>query len=306
MVDFGVDKAFENGPNKLKEHYGIEVPASMVRVITLRHGQAMKEKIEDEMETAVAKKKGVAQLIGEMDGSMLPTVEIRVKTEELPADGRKRRKLAWKEVRLCMARDPDKIKGYYGATAGDPQQAGDQMIDCVAKAGGGKSTKLHFVGDGAPWIVSQVEERFGDEANYTIDFHHLSEYLSAAGDVVALGEKKEWLHCQQQLMKENRVAEVLDELAKNENPDPDQAVPACVRYITNRLNYLDYKSALEADLPIGSGEVESGHGWVFQDRLKISGAWWTLANLERMMALRVMRANQNWLPYWEAKRQAAA
>jgi hypothetical protein len=28
-------------------------------------------------------------------------------------------------------------------------------------------------------------------------------------------------------------------------------------------------------LPIGSGEIESAHRYVFQTRLKIAGGWWT-------------------------------
>lgn len=305
-MDFGADKAFGSGPKKLKEHYGIEVPISMIRVITQRHGQSMKEKIEDEKVTQLPKKKGVEQLIGEMDGGMLPVVEIKEKADDLPTDGRKRRKLEWREVRLCMARDPKKVDGYYGATMGDPQQAGDQMVNCVVAAGGGKSTELHFVGDGAVWIVGQVKERFGKQANYTIDFHHMSEYLAAAGEVVAGEQRKEWLHRQQQLMKESRVGEVLNELKTNEEPDPNQAVADCVRYLSNRLDQFDYKTVLEAGLPIGSGEIESGHGWVFQDRLKLSGAWWKPDNLQRMMALRLIRANNEWESYWEARRQAAA
>jgi len=31
-----------------------------------------------------------------------------------------------------------------------------------------------------------------------------------------------------------------------------------------------------------------------QKRLKISGAWWKLENLSKMLALRVVRANQGW------------
>jgi hypothetical protein len=237
---------------------------------------------------------------------MLPIVEILEEKGDLPSDGRKRRKLEWREVRLCMARDPQKVDGYYGAAMKDPELAGDQLMNCVVKAGGGKTTKLHFVGDGAPWIVGQVKERFGEQANYTIDFHHLSEYLSAAGEVLAGDQKKQWLHQQQELMKESRVTEVLNKLVSSEAPDPDRAIATCIRYMNNRLEYLDYKAVLEAGLPIGSGEVESGHGWVFQDRLKLSGAWWKPDNLQKMMALRLVRANNDWQSYWEARRQAAA
>jgi hypothetical protein len=36
---------------------------------------------------------------------------------------------------------------------------------------------------------------------------------------------------------------------------------------------------LAAGLPIGSGEIESAHRYVIQNRLKIAGAWWKMENL---------------------------
>ena len=80
----------------------------------------------------------------------------------------------------------------------------------------------------------------------------------------------------------------------------------CERYLTNRLEYLDYEGAIKAGLPIGSGEVESGHRSVVQGRLKLSGAWWKIENAEKMLALRVVRANGEWQSYWGNLRQAAA
>jgi hypothetical protein len=37
---------------------------------------------------------------------------------------------------------------------------------------------------------------------------------------------------------------------------------------------------------------------VIQHRLKIAGAWWKTENAEKMLALRVMRANGDWEKYW--------
>ena len=74
-------------------------------------------------------------------------------------------------------------------------------------------------------------------------------------------------------------------------------VRACHRYLSNRVTQFDYKSAIEQGLPIGSGEVESAHRYVIQKRLKISGAWWKGDNTDYMLALRIMRANDEWGAY---------
>ena len=62
-------------------------------------------------------------------------------------------------------------------------------------------------------------------------------------------------------------------------------------------------TALAADLPIGSGEVESAHRYLIQNRVKIAVAWWKRDNLSKMLALRVVRANREWEDYWTAYRR---
>jgi hypothetical protein len=143
-----------------------------------------------------------------------------------------------------------------------------------------------------------------------IDFFHVSEYLSEAGEELC-GEKKcEWLKQQQEKMKENRVGEVIEVLKEaltgRKKGESDSAVRVCERYLSNHETYFDYQSAIERGLPIGSGEVEGGHRWVIQKRLKLSGAWWKEESAEKMLALRVLRANDEWQTYWEEVRQAAA
>lgn len=81
---------------------------------------------------------------------------------------------------------------------------------------------------------------------------------------------------------------------------------AVLRDLEARRDYLDYAGARARGLPIGSGEIESGHRSVIQKRLKIAGAWWLEASAEKMLALRTTRANQEWESYWKAQRQAHA
>ena len=91
-----------------------------------------------------------------------------------------------------------------------------------------------------------------------------------------------------------------------EDVESSQApVRACHRYLSNRTNQLDYKSAIEEGLPIGSGEIESAHRYVIQKRLKLSGAWWKVENVRPMLTLRVVRANEEWENYWDNSAKAA-
>src|SRR5258708_40210129 len=97
MTEFGADEAFGKTPKKIKEHYGIEVPASSARVITERHG----ERIEINREIlGTLPRGGARQLIGEMDGCMLPIVRINPRgTGPSPADRRKRPNMKRQETR---------------------------------------------------------------------------------------------------------------------------------------------------------------------------------------------------------------
>lgn len=61
---------------------------------------------------------------------------------------------------------------------------------------------------------------------------------------------------------------------------------------------MDYAGARADGLCCGSGEIESGHRHVIQQRLKLAGSWWKEANAEALLGLRVARSNQLWERYW--------
>jgi hypothetical protein len=61
---------------------------------------------------------------------------------------------------------------------------------------------------------------------------------------------------------------------------------------------MNYHDALANDLPIGSGEIESAHRYIAQQRLKRPGAWWRVDHAEYMLALRINRRNGDWAAYW--------
>ena len=303
LTDFGADHSFAQATAKVKEHYLIEVPASAARLYTQKHAAQIKQ---SEPEAASLPAGGVAQVIAQTDGCMIPIVKINAKG---PKDRRKRRQLECQEARLSLAYRAGSLAKHYQATLQAVAVAGQQLLDCARQAGAGQQSRIHCVGDGAAWIVRQVAERFGRQANYLLDFYHVSEYLAQAGEAISR-EPQRWRKRQQQRLKGNRVGKVLDELTAHleEEGDNDEPRPvrACWRYLSNRLANLDYKGAIAAGLPIGSGEIESGNRSVIQARLKRSGAWWKEENAEDMLALRALRASGQWESYWVELRQAAA
>ena len=64
-------------------------------------------------------------------------------------------------------------------------------------------------------------------------------------------------------------------------------------------------AARDRGLPVGSGEIESAHRYIIQERLKIAGAWRTPENARFMLALRVDRADGYWDRYWDSISRAA-
>lgn len=137
---------------------------------------------------------GVAVLIAETDGTMVPVVEIAEPVAgEPPVNRRKSRKVDWKEGRLSLVHQPGSVTPIFSATMGTVDELGEHLWRSAIRAGAGSQTTFHCVGDGAPWITNQVDLRFGANAIYLVDFFHLCEYVSRAAEVVAGEGKEAWI-----------------------------------------------------------------------------------------------------------------
>lgn len=311
ITDFGADHTFGKVKLKLKEHYGFTPPDHAARTITEKHAKNIRE---TESYKNTLPEFGAEIIVGETDGCTVPIVTIRPKlTDEDSPDGRKRRVLSGKEARLALAYTPEMVTPIFNATMEKEKgadKAGDQLLDCVIRSGGGKNSKVHCVGDGAKWITNQLSRVLPGQFVYTIDFMHFCEYLEPASKVCYPNDSPAWLAKHKAMMKEGNVLDVIKalephiELTTSDKPEPP--VKSCHRYLSNRPGQFDYKSAIDADLPIGSGKIESGHRYVIQARLKIAGAWWLQTNADNMLALRVLRENGGWEDYWEEQYKKAA
>jgi Uncharacterised protein family (UPF0236) len=298
MTDFGADHGFGHVPKKLQEHYGITIAVSTVRKITEGHGAHMREQ-QEQTAMPVVSPPGCRQQIGEIDGSMVPIVTIGTAA----GDKRRQKTLQWQEARLVMVHAQGSVTPKFAATfGGSVEESGHALLSCAVAAGFGTNTQVHGVGDGAVWIAEQFAATFGSQASYLVDFYHVCDYLAEASQICAPDAPHAWMETQKQRLRNNEGTEVLTQLSEyleaEEVANDHAPVRACFRYLSNRPHYLDYKGALEKGLPIGSGEIESAHRYVIQQRLKLPGAWWKASNVEPMLALRVVRANEDWGKYW--------
>src|SRR4030042_5948618 len=188
---------------KLKEHYAIEVPATVVRAIAEKHGEAM-ARMERRQQSELPDRPGGAMLIVETDGSMIPVGETaEIVTGEPSVDLRKNRKLDWKEGRLGLVHQPGSVTPIFSATMGTVDDVGDQLWRSAIHAGAGIQTTFHGVGDGASWITNQLDLRFGTQATYLVDFYHLCDYIALAAEVVAGEGKKAWIEEKKNWLKDN-------------------------------------------------------------------------------------------------------
>jgi hypothetical protein len=214
----------------------------------------------------------------------------------------------WQEMRLAAARAWGTTETAYAASFDSVEEIGRRWGHCAREAGWALESKIHVVADGAPWIALQSQEIFGDQAHLLIDFYHVSEYLAAAAPHCRPKAPIAWLRVQQKRLKRGAVEKVLSAMeAFMEAPAVEEAsapVRSAVRYLSNRLDCLDYPSAIANELPIGSGLIESSHKHVLHARLKQAGAAWLAPNADALAQLRVLRANHLWDSFWPSLQAA--
>ena len=106
-----------------------------------------------------------------------------------PGKGRSkgRRRTQWREVRLSVVETPGNGERRYAAALGSPERVGERMLALARQSGYGKNTRMHGVGDGAPWIAQQIAEVFPRQ-RFLLDRYHLLEHLHEGASAVAAGD----------------------------------------------------------------------------------------------------------------------
>jgi hypothetical protein len=172
------------------------------------------------------------------------------------------------------------------------------------RRGGEQAHTVVAVQDGAPWIQSFIDYHC-PQAVRVLDFAHALAYVATVGRAIYGAETEAFQQWYARMSKQlghqppQRTVNELRLLQRQHPEHPEgEAIELAIRYLEKRLPLIDYPHFRRQQIPIGSGNVESGHKVVMQQRMKQAGMRWAEENLNPMLALRVALCNQTWKTSW--------
>lgn len=169
------------------------------------------------------------------------------------------------------------------------------------------------VTDGSPWLQGCIDYHRPDAVRI-LDFPHAVEHLTAAAQATfgaATPQAAAWVTAHAHTLKDGDPTQVLLallDLPVRTAPQPAaaaQARRATALYLAARWEAIQYAQFQVAGYPIGDGAIESANKRIPQARLKGSGMRWVRENVNPMLALRTVAANDRWAEAWPALRAHA-
>jgi hypothetical protein len=172
-----------------------------------------------------------------------------------------------------------------------------------------KARRVVLMGDGAAWIWNLAEMHF-PEAIEIVDFYHAVEHLWAAGEALwgnrdTSAATRTWVRRYRRLLKEGRLDLVIAGMERGQVQRRGRLGAEAAKTVTLNLQYFRRNSARmrygrfrQMNLPIGTGAVEGACKHVVQSRFKRPGTRWSGQGLRRMLALKVLRLNEQWERLW--------
>lgn len=308
LSDFGAEESFAQAAARFEEHYGYCVGASnLMRVVEAIASEAesyLQEKLseaEREYADPLCVRRGVSELLVELDGCEIRTVRCQtVKDEQTKKITKRVRELEWREVRVGLAGRLQSATRTFVARLGSYSEIGKELFRAAIIEGLSPVTKVIGVADGGQGLREELEVQFPN-MQFILDKAHLVGHLYETAEALQYeGRKREqWVTRKLKQISAGGVQQAMRELRRKEE--------SCARagrlrgYLNRFQDAVWYDHYKAAGYPIGSGEVESAHRYIPQKRLKIAGASWKPETVNKMLALRVIRANGWWKEFWQQR-----
>lgn len=317
LADFGIEDSFQHAAKRFEEHHGWSVDKSTARRVTetvaAQAEKYLNERLEDERKAydlPIEKRPGVDRLVGELDackvrtGVLVPADEASREIDETSQDKehpqKRTRVINFRDVRMGLITDLDgQDKGYVGRVDTYPVVV-HQLFSLAVKHGLSSNTEVVAVADGGNGIREEFERQF-PHVLFILDQPHLKDHLYETAEAMGLDadERKKWVKEKQELIETGRVSDAFDQVRDEYAKSPIDSIRRLIGYLDKYKDAIDYQKFKAQRLPIGDGEVESAHRYIPQKRLNVPGACWHPDNVNPMLSLRVLRADDWWDDFWE-------
>lgn len=212
--------------------------------------------------------------------------------------------LNWHEVKLAAGFDPGQIRApFYVAGREEAESFGRRLWHQLEQGHLDERSFRLILGDGAPWIWNLAETHFPGVPQL-LDFYHAAEHLHAAAEALwPEATAHSWWQRRLEQLRSGQMTHFfasLQWLAKRHHTsDPAVSPQRLLKYFEDNRDRLNYCWAVQAHLPIGSGQVESAARHIVQQRLKQSGMRWSDAGAQAILNLRTLHRNGDFEQYWE-------
>jgi hypothetical protein len=300
--ELSVDLPFERASKKLAALTGLALSASSIERVSKRAGavaSALEEKQAAQMaahEPLAGAKVVAGRLYLSVDGVMGPMRE------------------AWEEIKVaeCYWRDQaGTIHRRYLARTEKIDGFVPHALAVAVACGLEGCRESALLADGALWIWDRIAPVIDPDVKI-VDWRHAESHIWTAGNALH-GEGTDacrvWVEPLKEHLWEGRTDVLLEELSgiykSLRSAAKREAIAGLQTYITNHKEQMAYDKFRAMGLDIGSGLIESACKTVVQQRLKLAGARWHIANAQRILSLRVCHLNADWEHFWQTRPLAA-
>lgn len=191
----------------------------------------------------------------------------------------------------------------------DAAQVIATVFDEAERRDPGRERQWVALVDGNKHQIDRIEHeaaRRGVRMRIVLDFIHVLEYLWSAAWVFfaeADPAAETWVKTRALAILSGNAKAVAAAIRRaatrlgltaSERANADR----CAGYLSNKLDHLDYPTALREGWPIATGVIEGACRHLVKDRMDITGARWGLDGAEAVLKLRALRSNGDLDEYW--------
>ena len=179
-----------------------------------------------------------------------------------------------------------------------------QLFLLLRLCGGGVSTKVTLLGDGARWISRFFQDHLADwsGASLILDWYHCHKKCYDLTSLICYGRKAkaQLLALLLPQLWRGQVTEALDILEEYRPKTKNlEKLDELITYLDNRRPYLpNYRECRAQRHYIGSAHVEKANDLIVARRQKHQGMHWSEQTSDALAALRTLLLNEGWDLYW--------